>query len=182
MISTGTLNNDPGLKSWISTLSNHFKVPTSVALGLLTDETYLLDDARGRRSLTQYVQAIMRHEISCNIIDIANQLSFAYCGIGPELRVFVLPPTKVIRASDFIRALEEKQEVWYKMMTAPMILGRYYESFRCPSLFWSSPSKPPLPSQLEAFFRYQTQQTNKSPPQQPWRVSDQLLNVTANSL
>ncbi len=43
------LNNDPGVKSWINTLSYRFKVPTSVALGLLTDETYTLDDARARR-------------------------------------------------------------------------------------------------------------------------------------
>ena len=49
------LNNDPSVKSWISTLSNRFKVPTSVALGLLTDETYLLDNARTRRPPTQYV-------------------------------------------------------------------------------------------------------------------------------
>ena len=39
------LNNDPGVKSWVNTLSHRFKVPTSVALGLLTDETYSFDDA-----------------------------------------------------------------------------------------------------------------------------------------
>ena len=40
------LNNDLGVKTWINTLSHRFKVPTSVALGLLTDETYSLVDAR----------------------------------------------------------------------------------------------------------------------------------------
>ncbi len=39
------LNNDPGVKSWVNTLSACFKVPTSVALDLFTDETYSLDDA-----------------------------------------------------------------------------------------------------------------------------------------
>ncbi len=39
------LNNDPGVKSWVNTLSHRFKVPTSVAFGLLTDETYSLEDA-----------------------------------------------------------------------------------------------------------------------------------------
>ncbi len=43
-----TLNNNPGIKSWVNTLSHCFKVPTSVVLGLLTDETYSLDDARAR--------------------------------------------------------------------------------------------------------------------------------------
>ena len=43
------LNNDPGVKSWVNTLSHRFKIPTSVALGLLTDETYPLDDARARQ-------------------------------------------------------------------------------------------------------------------------------------
>lgn len=72
------LNNDPGMKSWINTLSQRFKVPTSVALGLLTDETYSLDDVQRRRPPAQYVRAIMRHEIGCNINDVSNQLSFAY--------------------------------------------------------------------------------------------------------
>lgn len=40
------LNNDLGVKSWINTFSRHFKVPTSIALGLLTNKTYSLDDAR----------------------------------------------------------------------------------------------------------------------------------------
>ena len=174
------LNNDPDVKSWISTLSNRFKVPTNVALGLLTDQTYLLNDARARRPPAQYVRAIIRHGIGCNIVDVANQLSFAYRTIAPELRVFVSPPTEVMRASDFISALEEKQEVWYEMMTAPMMLGRYYKSFCCLSPFRSSPLRSPLLSQSEAFFRHQTQQTNRSLPQQPWRVSEQLLDVTAN--
>ena len=79
------LNNDPGMKSWINTLSHHFKVPKNVALGLLTNKTYFFDDARARRLPAQYVRAIMRHSIGCNIIDNANQLSFAYQGIAPEL-------------------------------------------------------------------------------------------------
>ena len=39
------LNNDSSVKSWVNTLSHRFKLPTSVALGLLTKETYTLDDA-----------------------------------------------------------------------------------------------------------------------------------------
>ncbi len=120
------LNNDPGVKSWINTLSHRFKVPTSVALGLLTDETYSLDDTRARRSPAQYVCAIMRHGIGCNIVNIVNQLSFAYRSLAPELRVFVTPPTESTKASDFIRALEEKQEVWHEMMTTPATPHRYY--------------------------------------------------------
>ena len=38
------LNNDPGVKSWVNILFHCFKVPTSVALGLPTDETYSLND------------------------------------------------------------------------------------------------------------------------------------------
>lgn len=174
------LNNDSGVKSWISTLSNRFKVPTNVTLGLLTDEIYSLDDARTRRSPAQYVRAIMRHGIGCNIVDVSNQLSFAYRGIAPELRVFVSPPTEVTKASNFICALEEKQEVWYKMMIMPMLSNRHYESFRRPSPFRSSPSRPSFPSQSKAFFCHQTQQSIRSSPQQPWRASERPLDVAPN--
>ena len=159
------LNNDPGVKSWVNTLSHRFKVPTSVALGLLTDETYSLDDARARRPPAQYVRAIMRHGIGCNIVDVANQLSFAYRGLAPELRVFVSPPTESTKAADFIRTLEEKQEVWHEMMTTagPQ---RYYNPTRRPS-----PYRPPLPSQAEIFSRYQFQYRGPMS-QQPWRPSE----------
>lgn len=59
----------------------------------------------------------MWHGIRYNIIDVANQLSFAYRGLVPELWVFVSPPTKSTKVSNFIFALEEKQEIYYEMMT-----------------------------------------------------------------
>ncbi len=168
------LNNDPGVKSWINTLFHRFKVPTSVALGLLTDETYSLEDARARRPPAQYVWAIMRHGIGCNIVDVANQLSFAYRGLAPELRVFVTPPTEATRAFDFIRALEEKQEVWHEMMTAPAAPPRYYNPARRPS---PSSYRPPLPSQPEAFSRYQSQQRIPHT-QLPWRGPERPSGFT----
>lgn len=97
-----------------------------MVLELFTDETYSLDKARARRLPVQYVCAIMRHDIKCNIVDIANQRFFAYQGIAPELRVFVLPPIKLTKATNFIRALEKKQEVWYKMITISPGPQQYY--------------------------------------------------------
>lgn len=38
------LNNDSSMKSWINTLSHYFKILTSVALDLPTNETYFLDN------------------------------------------------------------------------------------------------------------------------------------------
>lgn len=49
------LNNNPGVKSWINTLSYRFKLPTSIAFDLLTNKTYFLDDARTRQPPAQYV-------------------------------------------------------------------------------------------------------------------------------
>lgn len=66
------------MKNWVNTLSHHFKVPISIALGLLTNETYSVNDIHARRPPTQYVCAIMQHGIGYNIIDITNQLFFAY--------------------------------------------------------------------------------------------------------
>ena len=67
----------------------------------------------------------MQHSIGCNIVDVANQLSFAYQGLAPELRVFILPPNKLTKAVDFIRVLKEKQKVWHEMMTTPAGPQRY---------------------------------------------------------
>ena len=105
------------MKSWINTLFHRFKVPTSVAFGLFTNETYFLDDAQARQPLAKYVCTIIQHSIRCNIVDVANQLFFAYQGLAPELRVFMSPPTESTKAADFIRALEKKQKVWHEMMT-----------------------------------------------------------------
>lgn len=59
----------------------------------------------------------MQHNIRCNIFNVANQLFFAYQGIVLELQVFVSLPTELTKAIDFICTLEEKQELWYKMIT-----------------------------------------------------------------
>lgn len=42
------LNNGPCIKRWVNIFFYCFKLPTSVILGLLTDETYTLDNARAR--------------------------------------------------------------------------------------------------------------------------------------
>ena len=160
------------MKSWVNTLSHCFKVPTSVAFGLLTDETYFINDAHARRPPTQYVPAIMRHGIGCNIVDVANQLFFTYRGLAPELRVFVSPPTEVTKAADFIRALEEKQEVWYEMMTTPSGPSRYYNPARR-----SSSYRIPLPSQSEVFSCYQSQQRTPQL-QQPWCISKRISDLS----
>lgn len=43
------LNNDLGVKSWINIFSHHFKVPMSMALDLLTNETYSLNDTQAQQ-------------------------------------------------------------------------------------------------------------------------------------
>lgn len=68
----------------------------------------------------------MRHGIRCNLVDIANQLFFAYRSLALELRVFVMSLTEVTKAFDVIRALKEKEEVWHEMMTTPTTSPRYY--------------------------------------------------------
>lgn len=112
------LNNDPGIKNWINILSRHFKVPTNITLGLLTNVTYSLDNVYTWQPPVQYICTIMQHDIGCNIVNVANQLLFAYQGLAPELRVFVSPLIELTKAVDFICALKEKQEVWHKIITA----------------------------------------------------------------
>lgn len=96
----------------------------------------------------------MWYGIGWNIVNVANQLSFAYRGIAPKLRVFVLPLIKSTRAANFIHALEEKQEVCHKIMSVPAVSSQYHNSFCRLSLFSSSSFRPLLLSQLETFFCY----------------------------
>lgn len=108
----------------------------------------------------------MKYDIGYNIINITNELSFAYQGLAPELQVFVSPLTESIKAADFICVLEEKQEVWYKMMTILIKLQKYYNPVQK-----LSPYRPLLPSQSKAFSYYQSQhQVPQS--QQPWWPSE----------
>lgn len=86
-------------------------IPISMALGLLTDEAYSLEDACRYWQPAQYIYVIIHHRLGCNIVDIANQLLFAYKGLAPELRVFITLLTDTTKATDFIEALEEKLEV-----------------------------------------------------------------------
>ena len=83
----------------------------SIVLSLLIDKTYSLNNTWTQQSLGQYVCTIIQYSIECNIIDVANQLFFAYQGLVQELRVFVLPPIKLTKAANFICTLKKKQEV-----------------------------------------------------------------------
>lgn len=149
-------------------------MPTSITLGLFTDETYFLDDAQAQQRLAQYVHAIMRHGIGYNIVNIANQLPFAYWGLVSELRVFVLPPTKWTKTVDFIRMLEKKQEIRHKMMTILAGPQRY-----CNLSQRSSSYKILLPSQSEVFSCFQSQY-HISLSQQPWQFSERISECGYN--
>lgn len=124
-------------------------MPTSIAFGLFTNETYFLNDAQVWQPLAQYVHAIMQQGIVCNFVDVVNQLFFAYRSLTPKLYVFVSPLTKSTKATDFIYALEEKQQVWHKMMTTSVKPQRYYNPMQK-----TSPYRPLLASQAKAFSCY----------------------------
>lgn len=147
------LNNDPGVKSQINTLSQRFKVPTSIALDFLTNKTYSLNNAQARQPSVQYVHTIIQHNIGYNIVNNANQLSFAYRGLASKLKVFISLPTKLTKVANFICTLWEKQKVWHKLITTPAIPQQYHNLFRRLLLF-----KSPFSSQSEVFSCFQIQQ------------------------
>lgn len=62
----------------------------------------------------------MRYAISCNILDVSNKFSFAYRGLAPELRIFIVPSSKLTKASDFIAALKKKKDCWIDMPFQPL--------------------------------------------------------------
>lgn len=60
------------MKNLINTLFQGFQVSTSIALGLFNDKTYSVDNAQRCTSPAQYMQAIRRNGIGCNINNIFN--------------------------------------------------------------------------------------------------------------
>lgn len=70
-------------------------------------------DVRRQRPPAQYVKTIVRYCIDSNIIDKANQLCNAYRNLARELKPFIKPPTDSTTTSDFIKVLEEKEEIWF---------------------------------------------------------------------
>ncbi len=179
------LHRDLCVDSWITKLSRRFKVPTSIAWGFPTSKSYSLNNARQRRPLAQYVQAISWHGIGYNIVDADNQLSFVYRGLAPELRLFISPPTNTTKVSNFIQALEEKQGTWYDMLISRPLTQRspFPQSTGPLCLFYYSPQpclgtpetfRPParqfersLPSQSKALSRYQSQRGVRPSPPRP---------------
>ena len=141
------------MKSWNNTLFHHFKIPTRVALGLPIDKTYYFNNVQVYRPLAQYIHAIMWYNISCNIVNIANQLFFANQRLTPKLRVFIIPSTKSIKISDFIHASNKKQKVWQEIITTLETPYQYYNPAQRLSLF-----RPPFLSQSKPFLCFQTQQ------------------------
>lgn len=77
----------------------------------------------------------MQHDIEYNIINVANQLFFAYQKLALKLRVFILSLIKSIKMVDFLRVFEKKKEIWHKMMTALTISQQYYNLVYRPLLF-----------------------------------------------
>lgn len=107
------LNNDPMMNTWIKTLSRRFKICPFIALGLLVDERFSLADVRRRRPPAQYVKTIVRYCVGSSVVDEANQLRNAYRNLARELKPFIKPPADSTTASNFIKAFEEKQGIWF---------------------------------------------------------------------
>lgn len=89
-------------------LTMRLKTPTSVAFRLLVDKKYILFDVCARQEPAQYVRDIMQYATIANILNVPNQLSFAYKSLTPELRFFIIPLVESTKTLEFILQLDEK--------------------------------------------------------------------------
>lgn len=101
------------MKTWTKTLLRRFRICSGIALRLLVDKRFSLADVRRRRPPAQYVKTIVHYCIGANIIDKPNQLCNAYRNLARELKPFITPPANSATTSEFIKALEEKEEIWF---------------------------------------------------------------------
>lgn len=121
------LNKDIGIGNWISIFSQCFKIFTSVILGFLISKTYFLNNTCRCHLFTQYIGAIIRYGIGYNIVNISNQLSFAYQDLAYNTRIFIFTSTTMTKASNFIKSIEEKQKTGNNILVSYLVF-RYFLS------------------------------------------------------
>lgn len=66
---------------------------------------YIMQDARKERSIDDYIQAIIRHGRSCDIVDFAAFI-YAWKNLENELRRDVRRSTRHVSLDEFVKALE----------------------------------------------------------------------------
>lgn len=88
-----------------------YKISTSKAFDKLQAEHYTVQDARKGRPADDYVQSIIRHGRSCDVVDFA-ALTYAWKGLDDDLRRDVKRPTKHTTSDEFVEALDEVIEYY----------------------------------------------------------------------
>ena len=104
VVTRNHLNED--FSAFYEALIKKYKSSHSRAFDKLLSEHYTVQDARKQRFADEYVQAIIRHNKSCNIVDDAVVI-FAWKNLDTTFRKDIRRPEKHVTADDFVELLNE---------------------------------------------------------------------------
>jgi hypothetical protein len=104
------------LETFLTELTLRFQEAQDVALRKLTAEKFTAYQVRQERQPAEYVYTIIRHAKSALITSPSQQLTFAWNGIAPELRIHIPRPTATTTVTGFIADLEAKKDTWFQLL------------------------------------------------------------------
>ena len=125
------LKQDHQLDNWEKVIIDRFKIDQSEALKLFVKNVYTVENVRSKRSVSSYVQQVIRHAKNAEFILFNNQLNWAWMNLAAFLQRDVISFNDDIIIADFIKHLKHKQFTWrrfYKMKSFQTSIKKRWKS------------------------------------------------------
>ena len=140
------LKGGHGLENWEECLTKRFKMSESKVMELLAEDKYTIEDVRKQRTVTSYVQSVIRHAKDAGFTTVSNQLNWVWNHLAPGLQRDVSKSNFKTIVLEFIEQLEDLEHAW----------KRYYAVEALPKKRWDVQSQQNLlPASQGHFSQYQ---------------------------
>ncbi len=114
---------------WCNVLFKKFKKSIASTLNYLTTERYTFDDVRANRDIFSFVFQIMRHVKTINIVDLHEQLTWAYNAIASKLARDIDFSDENTTTMTFLKNLKIKKNTWHRIYSRKLNSSRIESEF-----------------------------------------------------
>ena len=140
------LKKNHELKNWEKCLIKRFKMSESKIMKLLAENKYIIENVRKQRTITSYVQSVIRHAKNADFTTINNQLNWVWNHLAPSFQRDVSKSNFKTIVLKFIEQLKNLKHAW----------KRYYAMKTFSKKRWNAQSQQNLLSaSQDHFFQYQ---------------------------